>query len=62
MDESWLDRRRFLRPTIPSACEAYAVMVGAACCSSLGPNTALVPGFVNVFALVGQDKDTPSNI
>ena len=62
MDESWLHRRRFLRPTIPSACEAYAIVVGAACCSSLGPNPALVLEFVNVFALGGNDKDTTSNI
>ena len=57
----WLHRRRFLRLTIPSACEAYAIIVGATFFPlSLEPNAALVLGFVNVFAL--KDKDNPSNI
>ena len=51
----WLGRRRFLHPTIPSACKAHACFVGVARCSFLGPNTALVVGSVQLPASVGND-------
>lgn len=52
----WLGRRRFLHPTIPSACKAHACFVGVARCSFLGPNTALVVGSVQLPASVGNDN------